>query len=165
MAVTVNGFIARNDGSVDWTSKEVWKDSYFPLLKRTGNVIIGDNTYTIMPAKEFLPEVLYVVLTKSKPLKKKVTNVIFTNQAPKEVLKMLSNKGFEEICIGGGGMINSSFIKAGLVDEIILDVEPVVFGKGIQLFAPADFEYKLEFLSVKKLNKNTVQLHYSVKKD
>ncbi len=164
MAITANGFIARTDGNTDWTSEETWNESYFKLLKRTGNLIIGHNTYDIMPPKEFLPEVLYIVLTKGKPLKKKVPNVIFTNQTAKEVLKMLSDKGFEEICIGGGSIINSSFIKENLIDEIILDVEPIVFGKGIQLFAPEDFEYKLKLLSVKNLNKNTVQLHYKVLK-
>lgn len=164
MAITANGLIAKEDGSVDWTSQETWKDSYFPLIKKIGNIVIGGNTYAIMPPEEFLPEILYVVFTKSKPLKKKVPNVIFTNQTPKEVLKILGDKGFEEICVGGGGMINSSFIKEGLVDEVILDVEPIVFGKGIQLFAQEDFEYKLKLLSVKNLNKNTIQLHYKVLK-
>lgn len=100
-----------------------------------------------------------------KPLENKWGDkVIFTDKSPKEVLKMLEEKGFDTAFLAGGGHINSAFIKDGLIDEIYLDVEPIVFGKGIKLFADSDFEYQLEFLEVNKLNKNTVQLHFKVKK-
>lgn len=55
-------------------------------------------------------------------------------------------------------------MKEDLIDEIYLDVEPLVFGKGIPIFREADFEYELELMEIKKLNKNTIQLHYRVKK-
>lgn len=163
MAISLNGLIAREDGNVDWISEDGWFKGYLKLLKRTGNLIVGSNTYAVMPPEEFLEDVLYVVLTK-KSLKNKAPNVIFTSRSPKGIIRMLKDKGFKEICIGGGAMINSSFVKEGLVDEIILDVEPIVFGKGLQLFYPQDFEYNLELLGVKNLNKNTIQLHYKVRK-
>ena len=50
-----------------------------------------------------------------------------------------------------------------LINEIYLDVEPLIFGEGIQVIAPSEFEYELELLEVKNLNKNTIQLHYIVK--
>lgn len=59
-------------------------------------------------------------------------------------------------------MIIPAFMKEGLINEIYLDVEPLIFGKGIKLFADSDFEYNLELLEVNKLNENTVQLHYKV---
>ena len=65
--------------------------------------------------------------------------------------------------LAGGGMLNASFMREGLVNEIYLDVEPLIFGKGIQIIAPSEFEYELELLEVKKLNKDTVQLRYLVK--
>ena len=51
-------------------------------------------------------------------------------------------------------------MKAGLVDELILVVEPVLFGKGLPLLTE-DLDRRLELLDVKKVNQNTVQLHYS----
>ena len=77
---------------------------------------------------------------------------------------MIEEKGFEKAFLAGGGQLNASFMKEGLVDEIYLDVEPLLFGKGIKLFADADFEYKLELLECKKLNANTLQLHYEILK-
>lgn len=60
--------------------------------------------------------------------------------------------------------MNASFIAAGLIDEIFLDVEPHLFGKGIKLFEGKNFEAKLKLLGVKKISKNEVQLHYKVLK-
>ena len=53
-------------------------------------------------------------------------------------------------------------MQAGLINEIILVVEPVVFGSGLPLFKGSEFEYKLSLTDVKKLNDHTVQLHYAV---
>ena len=77
---------------------------------------------------------------------------------------MLEQKGFTFAFLAGGGQLNTSFVKENLIDEIYLDVEPLVFGKGIRVFAEGDFELELELLETKKLNPNTVQLHYKVLK-
>lgn len=76
---------------------------------------------------------------------------------------MLEEKGFTTVFLAGGGALNASFMKEKLINEIYLDVEPVIFGKGIQVVAPSEFEYELDLLEIKKLNKDTVQLHYLVK--
>ena len=53
-------------------------------------------------------------------------------------------------------------MQAGLINEIVLVVEPVVFGSGLTLFKEGEFAYKLSLTDVKKLNDHTVQLHYAV---
>ena len=55
-------------------------------------------------------------------------------------------------------------MKENLIDEIILDVEPLIFGKGIKLFSEGNFEAKLELLEVRKISDNVVQLRYKVKR-
>ena len=64
----------------------------------------------------------------------------------------------------GGHTTWSSFAKEGLVDEIYLDIEPYLFGQGMPLFLPADFEYHLKLIETKNLNSQTLQLHYRVEK-
>ena len=61
-----------------------------------------------------------------------------------------------------GGKLATSFLKEGLVNEIYLNVEPIVFGKGIPIFTNENFEKNLELLQVKKFSKNEVRLHYMV---
>jgi dihydrofolate reductase len=91
--------------------------------------------------------------------------MVVVSEGPKAVLQLLAEKGFSSAFIAGGGKVNASFLAEGLIDEIYLDVEPLLFSKGIPVIAPVDFEYDLQLLATKKLNDNTVQLHYKVLKD
>lgn len=74
----------------------------------------------------------------------------------------MHEQGFETIMVCGGGGLNTSFMKENLIDEIYLDIEPIIFGKGIKLFEDSNFEAKLKLLGVKKLSSNEIQLHYKV---
>lgn len=105
---------------------------------------------------------LNVVIT-SKKIKSKWENVIFTNKPPKEALSLFKKANKKTIMVGGG-RINSSFMKANLVDELYLTIAPTIFTKGIKLFDGDDFEAKLELLGVKAISKNEIQLHYKVLK-
>ncbi|MBI2622162.1 dihydrofolate reductase [Candidatus Microgenomates bacterium] len=161
MGISINGYIAKADDNTDWTSKEDW-DGFYKHSKVARNIILGKRTFDLAVSDGTFPfpDCLNVVMTHQKVDNKWGKRVVFTDKSPREILEMLQESGFKEVFVAGGGHINSSFMKDGLIDEIYVDVEPIVFGKGIQLFAPEDFEYKLKLLSVKNLNKNTVQLHY-----
>jgi dihydrofolate reductase len=73
---------------------------------------------------------------------------------------MLESHGYSEAVIIGGTATVSEFMKAKLVNEIIFVVEPVLFGSGLPLLKDVDQEYSLSLHDVKKLNDNSVQLHY-----
>lgn len=164
MAITANGLIAGEGDDVDWVSEESWK-IYLKTVKKTKCAIIGRRTYEIMPPEEFVKSCLYVIYTHRKaPKKPKTDNIIFTGKSPKKLLKEFKNKKIKEIRVFGGSQICALFMRERLIDEIYLAVEPVVLGKGIPLFAPNDFKFDLELLSVKKLSPQTIQLHYKVKK-
>jgi len=163
MAMTVNGLIAKENDETPWSDIE-W-ESYAKVIRQFKNLILGRRTYEIMNADKNLFSKIgnpfTVVVTKQKLLDTK--NFAFV-KTPKEALKLLKEKRFSEVLLGGGGTINGAFMKENLIDEVYLDVEPLVFGKGIKLFANADFETKLELLSIKKLSKSELQLHYKVLK-
>lgn len=161
--MSINGYIAKADGNTEFTSKEDW-ESFFNHSKKAGNVIMGKNTFLASSKQDQFPfsEALNVVMSHEQIENKWDDKVLFTDKPPKEVLKMLEEKGFETAFIAGGGQINSSFTKEKLIDEIYIDVEPFVFGRGIPIFAESDFEFELKLLESKKLNEDTVQLHYKV---
>ena len=165
MGITPNGYIAKPDGKSEWTSEEDL-NGFHEQSKKAGNIIMGKNTYNYVLQQGFFPfpDALNVVVSHEKIENKWGDKVLILNQSPKEVLKTLKEKGFELAFLAGGGQLNVSFMKDGLVDEIYLDVEPLLFGKGIKLFADQDFEFELELLDFKKLNKNTIQLHYKILK-
>src|SRR3989339_398408 len=76
-------------------------------------------------------------------------------------LKELEEMGYAKALLGGGAFLNTTFLEKKLIDEIIVTVEPKIFGSGISLFG-GDFNIDLKLLEVNKINKNTVILKYKV---
>lgn len=166
MATTINGFIAKEDDDTSWVTETEWV-SFSSAIKMNGNMIIGRRTYEIMlQNNEFhrsnLNEVKTVVLSKDIPVKVHNPKFISVATSPREAVDILYKQGFETIMVCGGGKLNSSFMRENLIDEIYLDIEPIVFGKGIKLFFDADFETRLELNGVKNLSADEIQLHYKV---
>ncbi len=165
MAITPNGMIAKENDDTDFVSKSEWK-SFKDMLKKTGNLVIGGRTYKIMEKNEEFSKItksVVVVVSRDFSFKPKQENH-FVARTPKDALSLLKKHGFGTALVAGGGKLNASFLKEGLVDELFLDIEPVVFGKGIGVFAEQNFEAKLKLLKTKKLSGNEIQLHYKVMK-
>ena len=162
MAMTLNGYIAKENNETPW-SKIEW-DNFREIISRVGNLIIGRKTYEIMKeGKEFenIGNPVTVVVTNQKIENSK--NFTFV-KSPEDAIKFLEEKEFSEVLVAGGGELNTSFMQENLIDEIYLDVAPIIFGKGIKLFSGKDFETKLELVKIKNISPNEIQLHYKIKK-
>lgn len=160
---TVNGLIAMED-EMDYSfiSDKSW-EFYLKEIKKTGVFIMGRRTYEVSLRTGAFPyDCLNVVMTKLKIENKWGDKVIFTNLKPKEVLRMLEKKGFDNIIVTGGHL-SASFMKEKLVDEIWVDLMPKVFTSGVRLFDGDYFDADLKLLEVKRLG-NDVQLRYKVVK-
>ena len=164
MAITANGYIAKEDNTTSWVSETEW-EGYKKMMKEVGNAIIGRKTFDVALREGDFPfeGCLNVVVT-SKRIENKWGNDVVFVKSPQEALAMLADKGFASALVCGGGVLNADFMKENLIDEIYLDVEPIILGKGIKLFADVDFETKLELIGIKNLSENEVQLHYKVVK-
>jgi dihydrofolate reductase len=163
LAASANGLISNNRNLPDWLSAE-YGQGFMAISQRTQAVIMGKTTYNRL-APDYLPlkEGSLVVLTHDTNATPAQSNVFFTNDSPEEIIAQLDDKKYDEAVIIGGTQTVSAFIKAGLVNEIILVVEPVLFGSGLPLLKDVESEYPLSLLDVDKLNDNTVQLRYAVK--
>jgi len=160
MAQSVNGIVSKENDDVPW--HDIWP-TYYHEIKKAGNIIVGKRTYEIMKkVGEFKKcgDPLTVVLSKTHYVSTN-QNVIFV-KSPKKALEILRSKGFRKIIVGGGSKTNYSFLKSGLIDKMYIDIEPIIFAKGIAFLPPHAFESKLKLLRIKRLSKNTIQLHYKV---
>lgn len=153
-AVSADGFIAKNQShAAFWTSKED-KKRFVELTKRAGVIVMGHNTWK----------------TLGKPLRERL-NIVYshnpvdgaetTELSPVELLNELSDRNFKEVAICGGSQIYTMFMQAGVVDTLYITVEPVIFGKGINLFNQ-EFNNLLSLKSLEKTESGSLLLEYKV---
>lgn len=139
-AVSADGFIAKDSQHAAlWTSKAD-KKRFVEITKRSGVVVMGSTTYK----------------TIGRPLKDRVNIVYSRNQSfegaemtqdnPRDLIAKLEQRGFKEVTICGGSNIYTMFMKEKIVDTIYLTIEPIIFGKGINLFTE-DLHYFLKLIS------------------
>lgn len=152
--------IAKSDDDTRWISKKEWV-AYSSAVRKAGCLVIGRRTYHILSKQPEFSEFknIIVVVVSGKNFLTLTKNHLIAH-SPKEALGFLEK--FEEVIVAGGGTLNTSFLVENLVDEIYLDIEPIILGKGIQLFKEKDFERKLKFLGKKEITKNEIQLHYKI---
>ncbi len=168
MATTANGLIAKEDDDTSWVTETEWT-SFSGMIKKHGNMIIGRRTYEVMLNndefnKSGLNKIKTMVLTNNKSIKIHNPKFVYIAKSSQDALEILKKHKFRTAMVCGGGGLNSSFMRENLVDEIYLDIEPLVFGRGIRLFAEDNFETNLKLIGTKKLSKNEIQLHYKVVK-
>jgi len=161
--VTLDGKIARNEHHFSgWSSKED-KRIFSTTTREAKVMIVGRNTFDTLPA--LLPGRLHIVLTTHTEGKTNIPGQLeYTSQSPEEIVAGLEGRGYTRAMVAGGALVNALFLKAGLVDEIWLTVEPLIFGSGIDLFRGFDFDLRARLLRVEKLSESgTVHLRYSLR--
>jgi dihydrofolate reductase len=84
-----------------------------------------------------------------------------TQDDPITLIAKLEARGFKEVAICGGSSIYTMFLKAGIVDEIYLTIEPVIFGKGMSIFTD-DINVQLELIESHTTDTGTIFVKYKV---
>lgn len=158
MALTLDGKIGKtSDHFPDWTEladKKLFK----AYTQQAGVFVMGRKTFDTIG--EPLPGRLNVVMTRN-PKESEGKDLLFTDLSPKELLADLEKRGFKEVVIAGGRMINTLFIQEHLIDELLITFSPKIFGEGLSLF-DASIALDLELLEVEKIGENTVKARYKV---
>ena len=163
-AMSLNGIICRNNGKEDFLSDINW-DTYCKLSNKLKCLIMGRITYDkLRKSKKYnfnpIKKVKKIIVTKNKF--NQINNNIFFVKSPKEAVSKAKLLRFKKVLLCSGGNLNGSFMKLNLVDEIILNIEPVIVSDGIKLFKESNFQKKLRLLQIKKLNKEILQFNYKV---
>lgn len=162
-AISADGKIAQQQDqvSLDWTSKE---DTQFFVekTKEIGLVIMGRKTFETIGKP--LKDRRVIVMTREVDATKQVPGVLeFTDESPKALLDRLEQEGHDRVVVAGGSSIYSQFLREGLVTELYLTVEPVLFGSGI-LFTHEMNRMDLNLIETRMLGSQSVLLHYRIKK-
>jgi len=102
-----------------------------------------------------------VVMTSDQSLLDKTQkNVLFTNDSPKNVLQIIEQKGYSNVVLAGGNVLNASFLRENLVDELRLIIQPIVIGTGKPLFESSKEVKSFELVDVQNLNGGVLEVRY-----
>ncbi|RYE23227.1 MAG: dihydrofolate reductase, partial [Sphingobacteriales bacterium] len=85
-------------------------------------------------------------------------------RTPQEAIAYLESKGHTTTLTSGGEQLHNSFLAAGLIDEVIFNIAPVMESKGLKLHLPEGSYGELNLLNCTPLGNGVVQLHYDLKK-
>jgi len=165
-ATSVDGFIARLDGSVDWLDRPQAKGDYgiAAFYRSVDTVILGRKTYDFavnhgMP--DVTPDKKTYVFSRTLKTAASPKVSLVTEDANAFAERLRAKKG-KNIWLMGGGELLASFLDCGQVDEFILHVIPTMIGEGIPLVAPRHRDVALKLLESKKFPDDSLQLHYDV---
>jgi len=174
IATTVDGFIARPNGDLDWlpgsdgvVDPEL-SDEDFGYSEFMGSVdvlVMGRNTYELVISSGQWPYGNTKVIVLSSTLKK--LSDIAPNTAslksctPNELYKELQKSESSHLYIDGGKTIQG-FLRANLVNEITITKVPVLIGEGIPLFSKLNKDIKLSHLKTVSYKNGFVQSKYQV---
>jgi dihydrofolate reductase/uncharacterized protein YciI len=138
LAMSMDGFIARPDGRVDWLDGfEAPPEEYTSFFASVDTVLIGRATYDFVTSYEDAHGAWpygakpVAVLTHRPPSPRH--GEVFLAGEPAEVLARLAASGSKSVYVDGGAVV-SQFLAAGLIDELTVTSVPVVLGAGRRLF-------------------------------
>ena len=163
VAVSLDGFIARPDGSYDWLIPDPSID-FGALYKEFDAAVMGRKTYEVGLAAGVdgsIPGMDVVVFSKTLPASTS-RGVRVVNEDPRKVVAELKKKSGRDIWLFGGGELFRYLLDGGLVDTVELAVMPVLLGSGIPVLPPGA-STNLVLSDTHRLPSGIMVLAYSVK--
>ncbi len=169
IASSIDGYIARKDGSIDWLPPPVTDETdygYAEFYSSIDVVLMGSRTYEQVLAFGDWPhgDRPVHVFTSRLLSRPPGADVKFWNILPSDIVEYLENTGVKHAWLIGGSTLNGAFLSANLIDTIILSVIPVVLGEGIPLFPAGTPTRALQLERTETYPGGVVQLTYTVKK-
>lgn len=149
-----------------WNSPEDQKH-FQQVIAENEVIIMGRKTYE--DAKDSMtlsPDKLRIVMTHNPENFQQdavAGQLEFTDLSPKELIQRLESEGKQKVLLASGAGLNGLFLEAGLVDQLWITLEPLLFGSGNGMLSSIQSEIALKLISVEQLNsQGTLLLKYQV---
>lgn len=177
MAASLDGFVARRDGSVDWLEtpdvfeggETLGAEEIQAFLGTIDCYVMGSRTYETALAFEskglgwaYGDTPTFVLTTRDLPRVR--DSVEFLSGDLAELLDGRLRPAFRSIWVVGGGAVAGECLRRGLADEVRWSIAPVVIGEGIPFFEGLRQEVPLHLVEVRSFRNGTVALRYEVRR-
>lgn len=173
MVSSLDGFIAKRDGSVTWLQSTdnyekgvtLTEEDIADFIKKIDCYVMGSRTYEhALKLGWFYGDVPVVVLTK-RDLASERENVEFYSGDLNTLVNDQLKPIYKNVWVVGGAMLAKNFINLKLADDIIMSIMPVILGGGTLFFDYVGLEQKLHLKDVTAYKDGMVEVWYEIKKD
>lgn len=168
-ANSLDNYFARPDNSVDWL---MWSDEAGEIMKdfwaNIDTMVMGRKTWEV--AMQNAPKSgrnpfggikTYVFSRTLEPDER--DGVVIMNDDPGEFVGGLKTQPGKDICVMGGGNLAKGLFEAGVIDELGLNIHPVLLGSGIPLFYEMNRQIDLDLIECRPFKNGCVYVLYRVK--
>lgn len=172
IATSLDGFIAREGGEIDWLpvgDQEGGADEdhgYTAFFESVHAIVMGRNTYELVRsfggAWPYGDKPIRVMTKRGVEIPDEISATVQQlSGTPTEVVQKLADAGLTKLYVDGGLTIQS-FLAEGLIDRMIITRIPVLIGRGIPLFGPVPADIRLRHLATRSYATGLVQSEYEV---
>jgi len=169
MAMTLDGFVARKNHTLDWLEKldTAGEDHGFTEFMDSVEVIVmGSGSYkTVLGFGEWPYTKPVVVLSRSlvqadvpDALQGKVE---IMSLEPVDLMHVLGERGAKRVYVDGGAIIQS-FLRKGLIADMKVAIVPILIGDGIRLFGELDKDIDLALEGISEFKSGLIQMRYRI---
>lgn len=173
LAASVDGLIARGDGSVDWLNEvnaamPPGEDGgYGAFIATVDAIVMGRRTFDVTLTFDAWPHgamPVHVMTRRGTAIPAPLAATVTASaESPEALVARLGAAGHRRLYVDGGATVRS-FLAAGLIDDLTLTTIPVILGRGIPLFGTALPEAPLDLESVRTMPLGLVQSRYRVRR-
>lgn len=166
VGVSVDGFLARPNGDLDWLPEGGGEPhGYDEFIASVDALVIGRNTFEKVLTFEAWP---YgdkrVVVLSHRPIDSSAAGGGVVEQMagpPAEIVSRLAASGAEHLYVDGGITIQE-FLRAGLVQRLVITRVPVLIGEGVPLFGALPRDVRLRHVATRHYPSGLVQSEYQI---
>ncbi|MEN0052695.1 MAG: dihydrofolate reductase [Mucilaginibacter sp.] len=155
--VSANGKVLLSDGSGYRTPQEAM-GIFMQAASQAGNIVVGRKTFEIFQnipgALEGFSGVEMILLSATATPSDRYKVVA----SAREAIEHLADKGFSQIAVFGGTQTYNAFLDENLVTDILINIHPVMTGKGGILLTRDEITTNFKLVEHKLLNENITQL-------
>ncbi len=171
IAVSLDGFISRANGDIDWLSgwPEAGHDYGFAeFMAAVDGLVMGRGTFETAMTFEAWPYTKPVVVM-SRTLQEGdlrqdlAGKVRITRAGPGEVMRDLEREGWKRVYVDGG-LVVQSFLREGLIEDMVLTRVPILIGAGRPLFGELARDIRLRHLDTSAYASGFVQSRYAIQR-
>lgn len=165
VGISVDGFMARRDGALDFLPEGGGEPhGYEEFMATVDALVIGRNTYETVLGFSAWPygtKPVFVLSTRALAPAPVGAVVEHLSGTPEQISAELAGRGVGHIYVDGGITIQG-FLRAGLIQRLIVTRVPVLIGTGIPLFGETERDIPLRHVATRSYASGLVQSEYAV---